>query len=540
MSSLWMATTEPTTATYPSLDGSLEVDVAVVGAGVAGLLTAVLLRESALHVAVLEAGRVGAGVTGHSTAKVTSQHGLRYARLARERGEQAARTYAEANQAGLVEYERLVERYGIDCAFTRGPAYVYATGHQQALEIELEAEAAQLAGLPAHLTTDTELPFPVRAAVRFDDQAHLHPRRFCLELASALAEGGASVFESSRVTDVADGEPCVVRTERGEVRARHVVIATGLPILDRGGHFATTHPQRSYALAARIDGTIPEGMYISADQPVRSLRPALGEYLIVGGEGHKVGQDRDESRHYANLEAWAREHFGVREVAYRWSAQDYQPVDGVPYIGRLGQRSERILVATGFQKWGFTTAGLAGRLLTDVVRGQDNPWAELFDASRMPRSGYTSLVTENANVAKRFLIDRLAAFRSPGAGQLQPGQAAVLRAGGRPVAAYRDEGGELHTVSATCTHLGCTVAFNEAERTWDCPCHGSRYDVDGEVLHGPAVRALAPVDEEVVGAASGGVNEVVEMAGRQLSAAAGALTALARGARTRLRGNDRR
>jgi glycine/D-amino acid oxidase-like deaminating enzyme/nitrite reductase/ring-hydroxylating ferredoxin subunit len=534
MNSLWMATADAADP-RPPLDGTVDADVAVIGAGIAGLMTAVLLREAGFDVAVVEASRVGAGVTGHSTAKVTSQHGLKYARLARDRGEAAARTYAQANQAGLAEYLRLVDRHGIDCALTRAPAYVYATGHQQALEVELEAEAAQQAGLPAHLTTDTELPFPVRAAVRFDEQAHVHPRRLCLGLAQALVREGASVYESSRVVEVADGEPCVVRTDRGEVRARRVVVTTGLPILDRGAHFATTYPTRSYALAVTIDGPLPQGMYISADSPVRSLRPALGKYLIVGGEGHKAGQDPDEGRHYDNLEAWAREHFAVQEVAYRWSAHDYQPADGVPYIGRLHKGTERILVATGFQKWGFSTAGVAARILTDLVAERENAWAELFDASRLPRSGATTVAGENANVARRFVLDRLASFGKPAADALRPGQAAVLRAEGRPVAAYRDEDGRLHAVSARCTHLGCTVAFNEAEKTWDCPCHGSRFDVDGAVLHGPAVHDLAP--DGASGTGAGGVSEVVQMAGHQVAAAAGLLGSLARTAARALRGD---
>jgi glycine/D-amino acid oxidase-like deaminating enzyme/nitrite reductase/ring-hydroxylating ferredoxin subunit len=539
MSSLWVATTD-LAEPYPALTGPVEADVAVVGAGIAGLMTAVLLREAGLNVAVVEAGRVGGGVTGHSTAKVTSQHGLRYAKLARERGEAAARTYAEANQAGLAEYERLVNRYEIDCAWTRAPAYVYATGHQQSLEAELEVEAAQRAGLPAHLTTDTELPFRVRAAVRFDDQAHLHPRRFCAGLAGALVRDGGSVFESTRVLGVDDADPCVVRADRGEIRCRRVVIATGLPILDRGGHFATAHAYRSYALAVRIDGSLPQGMYISADQPVRSLRPALGDYLVVGGEGHKVGQDPDESRHYDNLESWAREHFPVRDVAYRWSAHDYQPVDGVPFIGRLHKGTERILVATGFQKWGFTTAGVTARILTDLVTGRDNPWLELFDASRLPRSGLTALATENVDVARRFVLDRLGTFSGPAADSLLPGQAAVVRAEGRPIAAYRDDAGRLHAVSARCTHLGCTVAFNEAEKTWDCPCHGSRFDVNGRVLHGPAVRDLAPVaDSAAAATGAGGVHEAIDMAGHQASAAAGALLSLARAAGRALQGGDR-
>jgi len=324
-----------------------------------------------------------------------------------------------------------------------------------------------------------------------ENQAQFHPRRYCVGLAEAIVAGGGAIYEQTRVLDVDDGEPCRVRTESGDLRAAHVVQATQLPVVDPGGFFAKTHPERSYALAVELAGPPPQGMYLSADQPTRSVRPIDDRLVLIGGEGHKVGQDPDTRRRYEVLESFARERFEVAGIRHRWSAQDFMPADGVPYIGRLTPGSKHRLVATGFKKWGMTHATVAALILRDHITGAHNPWASLYDATRLnPKAAASDLVRENVNVAKRFVGDRLATMRPPPAESLAPGEAGLRIVHGHKVAAYRDEAGELHAVSARCTHLGCLVTWNTAERSWDCPCHGSRFDVDGEVLQGPAVRRL--------------------------------------------------
>ncbi len=350
--------------------------------------------------------------------------------------------------------------------------------------------AAQRLGLPASFTTQTDLPYEVAAAVRFDAQAQFHPRRYCLALVAAIPGDGSHVFERSRATGVDEGSPCVVRTEAGAVEADHVVLATHLPFLDRGGFFAKCHPSRSYALAARVDGGAPTGMYLSADSPTRSVRAALDdEFVILGGEGHRVGEDPDTRRRYQALEAWARQHFSVRDVAYRWSAQDYTPVDGVPFVGRLLPGS-RVLVATGFNKWGMTNGTAAAVIMADLIAGRDNSWAEVFDATRLRSLASGKLLTANMSTARHFIGDRLSTLKVRPAEELRPGEGAIVSVGSRKVAAYRDDEGSLHAVSPVCTHQYCMVSFNTAERTWDCPCHGSRFTVDGQVLEGPAVEDL--------------------------------------------------
>ncbi|MEN3315611.1 MAG: hypothetical protein V7605_1845 [Acidimicrobiaceae bacterium] len=496
--SLWVATT-PASA-YQPLPGSLDTDVAVVGAGIVGLTAAALLQQRGRRVVVVEAGRVASGATGYTTAKLSALHGLIYDELARSYGDAAALTYADANLAGIAKVAELVEQYDIDCDLQTRPAFTYTCDPEMVDSVRAEVAAARRISLPVSFTTDTDLPFPVDGAIRLDDQAQFHPRKYCLGLASAVAGGSheGAVYERTRALSVDDDDDgrCRLVTDRGTITADHVIVATQLPFSDKGGFFARAHPVRSYVLGVRVGGAPPQGMYLAADSPSRSVRSAPvegGELVLVGGESHKVGQDDDTTRRYRALEDWARLHFTVEAVDYRWSAQDYMPVDRLPFVGPLAPGSERVLVATGFQKWGMSNGSAAAMMLVDRITGVDNPWAEVFDSNRLNvRQSLADVVKENADVVKRFIGDRLRTTTDRSVDDLAPGDAAVLAMGTERVAAYRDDAGMVHAVSPVCTHLGCTVTWNTAELTWDCPCHGSRFDCDGHVVQGPAVRDLAP------------------------------------------------
>ena len=492
--SLWVATTGD--AGFEPLQESIGVDVAVIGAGITGLTAALLLKNGGLRVAVLDHSGVGLGATGYTTAKVSAQHGVLYQTIRSRFGEDGARRYAEANTAGLDLVERMVGEHGIDCDFERRPFFAYTEQDAHVGEVEEEVAAAQQAGMPASYTQETELPWPVKAAVRVEDQAQFHPRRYCLGLARAIDGNGSRVFECTRALDVDEGTFCVVKTERHHVRAAFVVLATQLPFLDRGAFFAKAHPERSYAMAVALEQPVPRGMYISVEEPTRSVRQCPvedGELMIVEGESHKPGEDDDENRHYAALEAFAAERFAVRSYDYRWSTQDYMPVDRVPYIGRLRRGSKRIYVGTGYQKWGLTNGSAAGILISDQILGRENPWAELFDPNRVkPAASARELVKENLFVARRFFQDRITKRAPAAPEELAAGEGKVMSVRGRQIAVSRDEAGALHAVSARCTHLGCIVNWNSAEQTWDCPCHGSRFSPSGEVIQAPAVAALKP------------------------------------------------
>ena len=493
MTSVWLAT-RPEPRSFPTLDEDVRADVVVVGGGIVGLTTALLLREAGMRVVLLEADRLGHGVSGHTTAKVTSQHGLIYARLRSRFGADGARTYADANQAALEWMADRVTSDAIDCEFRRRPAYTYVTSPRARGKVEDEVHAAQEAGLPARLAESVPLPFGVEAAVRFDDQAEFHAGRYLAALADRLATAGGRIFEHSRaVAVIADGDR-IVRTPGGSVTAGHVVVATHFPFLDRSLAFARMTPQRSYAILCRIAGAAPAGMFISGDSPSRSVRAVpLGgeELLLVGGEGHKPGTGGDTRVRYARLETFAGEHWDVESVDYRWSAQDNVTHDGVPYVGPLTPWDDRVLMATGFAKWGMTGGTAAAMILADRVQRKESPWASLFDPTRLKvRASAPRFLKENAEVGMRFLGDRLTKPGRRSLADLRSGEGDIVRHEGEKIAAFRDDDGTVTAVSPVCTHLGCQVSFNDAERSWDCPCHGSRFAVDGSVLHGPAVHRL--------------------------------------------------
>ena len=488
--SLWLDTTEPRPE-HPPLDGDVHVDVAVIGAGITGFTAALELARAGRSVAVVDQHLVGGGTTGHSTAKVTSQHGRAYALLRLAHGRDAARRYGQAMEWAKEHVAGLAE--GIECGFRRRPAYLYGSAGWQRPLIEREAVAAREAGLPATLVETTPLPFDVHGAVRFDDQAEFDSRAYVLGLAQQLLAAGGSVFEQTRARQVHDGEPCRVETERGDVVADKVVVATLMPFLDRGGFFARAYGQRSYVVTARIAEPPPDGMFINAGPPTRSLRahPFGGaELLLVGGEGHHTGSGKARPERYEALIDFARRHWNVRAIEHRWSSQDYIPDDLIPYAGRLHPLSHHVYVATGLKKWGITAGTVAARLIADAILERDNEWTSLFSSTRVRLQEAPRFVLENSRVGFHFFADRLKERGTRPIEDLAPGEGAIVSAGGEKLAGYRDDEGKLHAVSSRCTHLGCQVAWNAAERTWDCPCHASRFDVDGEVLNGPAVEPL--------------------------------------------------
>ncbi len=497
--SVWVDTAREQPA-LPRLEEHVRADVVVIGGGITGITTALLLKEAGVRVVLLEAGRLARGVSGYTTAKVSSQHGLIYARLRSMFGPDAARAYGSANQAALEWIARRVREQEIDCDFRRRASYAYVSRGGDRSQAEDEAAAAAEAGLPAALTESTPLPYDVEAAVRFDDQAEFHARKYLLALAQGLPGEGCDVFEDSHAVEVDDDEDCVVKTPGGRVTAAHVVVATHYPFLDRALAFARVHPQRSYALLCRIAGEPPDGMFISADSPTRSLRavPLDGEeLLLVGGEGHRTGGGGDTEERYRRLEHFAREHWDVESLEYRWSAQDNTTVDGLPYVGRLTPRNRQVLMATGFAKWGMTGGTAAALILSDLILGRDNGWARLFDPNRVElRAGAPRFVEENARVGLRFVGDRLKKRGTRPLESLEPGEGDIVRHEGERVAGHRRDDGTLVAVSPTCSHLGCQVSWNRAERSWDCPCHGSRFAPDGQVLQGPAVHRLErkPID----------------------------------------------
>jgi glycine/D-amino acid oxidase-like deaminating enzyme/nitrite reductase/ring-hydroxylating ferredoxin subunit len=504
---LWFATTPETDYdpfVEPSDRAATSADAVVVGGGIAGLTTAVHLAEDDHDVVLLERDSLAEGVTGRSTAKVTSQHSLVYDQLREELGREAAEQYGEANQAALEEVARRADESDVDCGFRRLPAYTYARSDDDRAAVRDEVDTASSLGLPASFVEggELDLPYETRGAVAFADQAQFDPRKYLLALAESFVESGGRIYEETPVRDVEEGRPCRVETDRGTVRADDVVLATHFPIVDRGGFFARMRPKRSYVLAVEIDGEVPEGMYYDPSTPYRSLRPYRQdgeEYLLVGGENHKTGQAAEPDR-YRRLARFAREHFDVESIEYRWSTQDYVTADSVPYVGRMGPTTDHVYVATGFGGWGMTNGTAAGRVLAELVAGRDHPWHDLYSPKRvtLSKNSLREVLSENVDAGGRFLRGWLRAVDRRTLQDLDPGEGTVIREGTRPLAVSRDEDGSLRAVSAVCPHLKCVVDWNDAESSWDCPCHGSRFEADGSVIDGPAARDL-PTREPPVG-----------------------------------------
>lgn len=488
--SLWTASAPA--RRYPALQGDLEVDVVVVGAGMAGLTTAWLLKQAGKRVAVVEMHRVLTGQTGQTTAHLTELLDTPYETLTSDFGEKGARLIAASVRASLEQIASLVERRGISCGFQRVPGFRYAETQAQAQQLEREAHAARQAGLMCSLTQEVPLPYPVKLALRVEDQAQFHPREYLLALAEDLPGHGSHLFEETQVTHIEDGAPCRVRTARGVITCQDVVEATTTP-LNRVLLHTKLYPYRTYSLAARLEGPLAAGLYYDSEDPyhyIRTQRVAGVDYLIVGGEDHKVGTEEDTGSHYAALEEYTRRRFPVGAVDYRWSGQVIEPADGLAYIGRNGG-ARHVWVATGFSGTGMMFGTLAGMLLDDLIRGRDNPYAQLYDATRVkPAAGAKDFLQENAEVAFHFVADRLARPEARELSEVPAGEGRIVEVEGQKVAVFREEAGTVHAVSPVCTHLGCYVHWNKAERSWDCPCHGARYSPTGEVLNGPAVKPL--------------------------------------------------
>jgi glycine/D-amino acid oxidase-like deaminating enzyme/nitrite reductase/ring-hydroxylating ferredoxin subunit len=485
--SLWLATAEPTG--YPPLAGDRSCDVAVLGGGITGLTTAYLLKRDGARVVVLEGRRVGSGVTGCTTAKVSALQQTVYRELRHRHGNDGAATYADASLAGVKLIAELAADEAIECNLERRAAFTYAAEESERSRVESEHDAARTAGLPVRMVDQLDLPYATYGAVCLDDQLQLHPVRYVQGLARAVDGDGSAVFEDSPALEVDSAETCRVRTERGTVTAQQVVVATHYPLLDRGLFFARLEPTRSYCIAAGIRGAAPQGMSISTGEPTRSVR-SFGELLVVGGESHPTGARKATPERYRRLEQFARQHWGVTDITHHWSAQDPVSWDLLPVIGRYHPRSQRLFVASGFHKWGLSSATFGARIISDLITGRENQWAARFDPSRIGIRGLPRLAQMNTKVAADFVGSRLIPTVTKATSDLPRGEARVVRDGLGKTGVFRAGDGEIHAVSLRCTHLGCLLRFNAAEHSWDCPCHGSRFDINGAVLEGPATSPL--------------------------------------------------
>jgi glycine/D-amino acid oxidase-like deaminating enzyme len=440
---------------YPALSEDRSVDVVVVGAGIAGLLTATLLRAAGRQVLVVERDVVGGVATRNTTAKVSALQGTTLSKIADARDADAALAYATAQVDAVHNLAALITDMGIECAMTRADAFTYAAYDEGVRRVAEELRAAQAAGLPVESTDTIGFPVDVQAAIVLRDQFHMNPAQLCRGLADALPDD--AVAEYTSVSDINESNGSVtVTTDNGScVTAQHVVIATQSPIVDPMLLANRCTPMQSYAIAITAPADVPNTMCLSADDFTISLRPATAQdgtpLLIVGGNGHRMGESATAER-WSDLEVWADKYLSQVDVQYRWATHDLVTTDHVPFVGRLRSTAQRSWVATGFGKWGMTNGYVAARLITDAItEAAPQPWAPTFDSTRV-RSTITKEVVKAGGVATHHLIgDRITRRPEP-----------------------------------RCTHQGCVLRHDDALGTWDCPCHGSRFDSDGAVIQGPA------------------------------------------------------
>ncbi|WMJ23849.1 FAD-dependent oxidoreductase [Paludicola sp. MB14-C6] len=476
MQSIWSLETEFTKR--KSLEQDISVDVAVIGAGMAGLLTAYLLKEKGVQVAVIEANTIASGQTKNTTAKITAQHNLIYNKLIIDVGERKARQYAVANQLAVEKYANLIQRNGIDCNFERKSAYVYSMDNNKLLKEELRA--MQMLDLDAEFVERTTLPFPIKGAIKLSHQAQFNPLKFLKPITEEL-----TIYEHTIVHEVKEN---TIITNHGKVKAEHIVFATHFPFVNVPGfYFARMHQQRSYVVAFENCDKL-DGMYIDEADGGYSFRN-YGNLLLVGGAGHRTGEN-GEGGAYEQIREQAKQWFPNAIERYHWSAQDCMTLDGVPYIGHFAPLEKNWYVATGFNKWGMTSSMVSAMIISDMIVGQNTKFAEVFSPQRFVVSASIKTLLEDGMKAVSGLSTQALLIPKTHFDELPNGHGGVVEYNGMKVGVYKNEKGEAFVVSTRCPHLGCQLEWNPDEKTWDCPCHGSRFDFKGNLINNPSTTNL--------------------------------------------------
>jgi glycine/D-amino acid oxidase-like deaminating enzyme/nitrite reductase/ring-hydroxylating ferredoxin subunit len=497
--SVWMATADM--PSEPPLPGDVATDVCVVGAGIAGLTTAYRLAKAGQRVVVVDDGQTAGGETCRTTAHLVNALDDRYYELERLHGADGARLAAESHTAAIDEIERIVREESIDCDFARLDGYLFVPPGGDVTQLDKELEAVHRAGL-AGITRVERAPlttFDTGPALRFPRQAQFHVLKYLQSVVRAAKELGVRIHNQTHAHEFHGGAGARVVTDRGVINARALVVATNTPVNDRVTIHTKQAAYRTFVVGARVPrGSVPQVLLWDTPDPYHYVRiqPSgdgvnAHDVLIVGGEDHKTGQADDADARFARLEAWTRERFPqVEAFDYRWSGQVMEPVDGLAFIGRNPADDSNVYIATGDSGNGMTHGTIAGMLIADLIMGRDNPWTRLYDPARITLKAGGAFAKENVNVAVQY-TDLVTPGEVDDVNQIAPGHGAIVRRGATKVAVARALDGTLHERSAVCTHLGCVVQWNSTEQTWDCPCHGSRFGLDGHVLNGPAIGPLA-------------------------------------------------
>jgi glycine/D-amino acid oxidase-like deaminating enzyme/nitrite reductase/ring-hydroxylating ferredoxin subunit len=495
--SVWMAT--QTMPRFSPLSDHLKVDVCVVGGGIAGLTSAYLLMKEGKKVCILEAFELASGQTSRTTAHFVTALDDRYFEIEKLHGEKGSRLAAQSHRAAIQKVEEIVLEENIECELQKLDGYLFARGDSRSHVLSREFEAAHRAGL-----TEIELveraplaSFDTGPCLKFPDQMQLHPLKYLSALTDRIVKGGGFIFTNTHVTEVHGGKYAFVKTAEGyRVECGAIVVATNTPVNDLFAIHTKQAPYRTYVMGFQIPkGSVPRALYWDTLDPYHYIRVERGstdadEVLIVGGEDHKTGQDDHPEMRFKKIEEWTRERFPMaKEILYQWSGQVMEPIDGMGFLGHNPMDRNNVYVITGDSGNGMTHSTIGALLITDQIMGRKNPWEDLYNPSRIIFRATPEFLKENANVAAQY-VDWMQAIPRPDLESLAPGEGTVFRDGAKMVAAYKNEAGKIEFMAATCTHLAGVVHWNTVEKSWDCPCHGSRFDGHGKVIEGPANKDL--------------------------------------------------
>ncbi|WP_374488573.1 FAD-dependent oxidoreductase [Virgibacillus sp. AGTR] len=494
--SFWRETSLPS---FPTLESSVHTDVGIVGGGITGITAAYILAKQNINVTLIDADVIVNGTTGHTTAKITAQHGLIYDELIKHFGFDKAKLYYKAMMEAKQFIEDTIKQLDIDCDYKKEDAYIYTNSDQWKLDLEKEKQAYDQLNIEHEWSKEMPLDIPIKSVLQMKNQAQFHPLKYLNKMVHACKELGVQFYEHTTAIDVEYNKYPSIVTKRGHrIKCKQVICASHFPFYDRNSfYFARMYTGRAYILAIQSNKPFPGGMYINAESPTRSVRSTKwnGEDLwLISGENHKTGQGKSTRSHFKALQTFANEYFHVDQIKYRWSAQDITTLDKVPYIGPIKKSEDAVFVATGFRKWGMTNGTVAAKIISDYILKQSSPYHELFTPLRFKADpSIRKFAQMNADVAKHMIQGKLDNTRNNSI-ELARDQATVTRINGNRTGVYKDTENNLHAVDTTCTHLGCEVEWNSAERTWDCPCHGSRFSYSGEVIDGPAKQPLKQID----------------------------------------------
>ncbi|HAT4283654.1 TPA: FAD-dependent oxidoreductase [Clostridium perfringens] len=461
-----------------ALNKDIKTDVLVIGAGIAGILTAYMLKQKGREVVVIDAAEIASGNTKNTTAKITSQHDLIYSKLITEFGEEKARQYAKANELAIKKYKEIIEDRRIECDFEEKPAYVYSLNEVEVLKEE--AEAAKKLGIDAEFVQEANLPFKIKGALKFNNQAQFNPLKFLKDISNELV-----IYENTRALEIKEN---LVVTSGGNITAKNIVVATHYPIMNAPGYyFMKMHQERSYVLALENKSEI-DGMYIDLNKEGYSFR-TYNNLLLLGGISHRTGEN-EEGGSYDELRKVAKKLYPKAKEKYHWSAQDCMTIDGIPYIGRYSSETPNIYVATGFNKWGMTSSMVSAMIISDMILEKENNFSEIFSPRRFDLSlSINNIANDLIETAKNFIAQKVY-IPSSEIEHIKNGHGGIIEYNGEKVGVYKNKEGKEFFVSTKCTHLGCQLSWNADELTWDCPCHGSRFDYKGRLIGSPATKDL--------------------------------------------------